>query len=77
MLNPCSEALGRLCPRSPYLRRARCFFSQLRSSSAGLVSALGLMLCRSESHQRKSPVSSLFLPPSASRPCPGYLAHSP
>lgn len=42
-----------LCPRPPYLSGARCFFSQLRSSSAGLVSARGLAVCRSEAAQKQ------------------------
>lgn len=51
MLRRCSGPPG----RPPYLSGARCFFSQLRSSSAGLVSALGLVPCRSESPRKKQP----------------------
>lgn len=40
-----------------YLSGARCFFSQPRSSSAGLVSARGLALCRSESQKPKKDLS--------------------
>lgn len=43
----------RLSAFPPYLSGARGFFSQLRSSSAGLVSALGLLPCRSESPQKQ------------------------
>lgn len=50
VLNECSSTLDYFLRQDPqYLSGARCFFSQLRSSSAGLVSARGLVLCRSES----------------------------
>lgn len=73
----CSRTLG--CrpsppppPQPPYLSGARCFFSQLRSSSAGLVSALGLVLCRSESRPRNSQVSGGRLCPPDSWLCGGF-----
>lgn len=69
MLNTCCS--GARGARRSYLSGARCFFSQLRSSSAGLVSALGLVPCRSESPPRNSQVSRLLLCPLASRPSPG------
>lgn len=77
MPKTCSGALGcRLRPSPPYLSGARCFLSQLRSSSVGLVSARGLVLCRSETpaRPRHSLVSSLLLCLPASCPAQVFYA---
>lgn len=77
MPKTCSGALGcRLRPSPPYLSGARCFLSQLRSSSVGLVSARGLVLCRSETpaRPRHSLVSSLL--PCLPASCPTQVFYA-